>query len=53
MRDRFDREEEITREEALELVKRLWNRVFSAARSSPSLLTVSYTHLTLPTKRIV
>lgn len=42
MRDRFDLDEEITREEALELVKRLWNRVFSAARSSPSLLIISF-----------
>lgn len=42
MRDRFDLDEEITREEALELVKRLWNRVFSAAKSSPSLLIISF-----------
>jgi len=42
VRDRFDLDEEITREEALELVKRLWNRVFSAARSSPSLLIISF-----------
>ena len=42
MRERFDLDEEITREEALELVKRLWNRVFSAAKSSPSLLIISF-----------
>ena len=42
MRERFDLDEEITREEALALVKRLWNRVFSAAKSSPSLLIISF-----------
>lgn len=42
MRDRFDLDEEISREEALDLVKGLWNRVFSAAKSSPSLLIISF-----------
>ena len=42
MRDRFDLDEEISREEALELVKNLWNRVFSAAKSSPNLLIISF-----------
>ncbi|HIE84234.1 MAG TPA: hypothetical protein EYQ00_10490 [Dehalococcoidia bacterium] len=42
MRDRFDLDEEISREEALELVKGLWNRIFSAAKSSPSLLIISF-----------
>lgn len=42
MRERFDLDEEITREEALALVKRLWNRVFSAAKSSPNLLIISF-----------
>jgi len=41
MRDRFDLDQEINRDEALELARRFWNRLYNAGKSSPGLLMIS------------
>ena len=41
MRDRFDLDQEINRDEALELARKFWSRLYNAGKSSPSLLIIS------------
>ena len=45
MRDRFDLDQEINRDEALELARRFWNRLYNAGKSSPGLLIISIAEL--------